>query len=34
MRRSSNAARLFRRFGYKDPHYLNRVTNFRGGIRL
>lgn len=23
-----------RRFGYSHPHYINRVTGFRGGIRL
>ncbi|WGL31054.1 hypothetical protein [Dipodfec virus UOA04_Rod_682] len=24
----------FARFGTRDPHYLNRVNNYRGGQRL
>lgn len=26
--------RRFGRFGLQHPHYLNRVTSFRGGVRL
>lgn len=22
------------RFGIRDPHYLNRVSSYRGGVRL
>lgn len=24
----------FSRFGVRNPHHLNRITNYRGGIRL
>lgn len=33
-RYSVSSPSRFERFGVRDPHYLNRVPNYRGGIRL
>lgn len=34
LRFSSVGSNGFARFGIKNPHHLNRITNYRGGVRL
>lgn len=33
-RRRAPVGSAFARFGYRAPHYLSRVTSYRGGTRL
>lgn len=34
LRRVSSGMNRFARFGVKNPHHLNRITNYRGGVRF
>lgn len=34
LRQSTNGGDRFARFGVRNPHHLNRITNYRGGTRL
>lgn len=34
LRHSVSGSNRFARFGVRNPHHLNRITNYRGGVRL
>lgn len=34
VRHVSSGSNSFARFGIKNPHHLNRIANYRGGVRF